>query len=187
MFRKFTQWFDNPPPKSAPENYPCDHQGCIEAGVYRAPKSRHQLNKGANDWYWLCLIHIRDYNNAWNYYSNMSESEVWEERHSDVTWDRPTWSVENNQKNQSFQYKFNDPFGFFGDTHTAAPTPSKNPDQEALDTLQLSIPFTRQELRVNYRKLVKQYHPDTNKDNPAAEEMIRKLNQAYSHLQKMIS
>lgn len=117
----------------------------------------------------------------------MSESEVWEERHSDITWDRPTWSVQNNPKNQSFQYKFNDPFGFFGNTHTAPSTPSKNPDQEALDTLQLSIPFTRQELRVNYRNLVKQYHPDTNKDNPAAEEMIRKLNQAYSHLQKMIA
>lgn len=188
MFRKFTQWFDNPPPKAPPESYLCDCQGCPELGIYRAPKSRGQLNRGANDWYWLCLTHVREYNNAWNYYSNMSEAEIDSERQNDVTWDRPTWSFQHKNKSQPFQHTFDDPFGFFNsDTQQKMPLPLKNPDQEALDLLELSIPFTRQELRTNYRNLAKKYHPDTNKDNPQAEEMIRKLNHAYAVLQKIIS
>lgn len=193
MLRKFTQWFDNPPPKNAPENYPCDHPGCLDTGIYRAPKSRGHLEKGFNDWYWLCLIHVRDYNNSWNYYTNMSETEITHERQKDVTWERPTWPLHNAEKHTTFQYHFEDPFGFFdtGSSSTSskdsANNSTKNFDQEALDLLNLSIPFTRAALQKNYRLLVKQYHPDTNQGNLQAEEMIRKLNHAYAHLQKLIA
>lgn len=189
MLRKFTQWFDNPPPKNAPDNHPCDHPNCLDLGVYRAPKSRQHLEKGTNDWYWLCLIHVRDYNNSWNYYTNMSEAEITHERENDITWDRPTWSMHTSEKNKIFQYKFEDPFGFFDPEAKANPLNNlpKNPEQEALDLLNLSIPFSRTALQKNYRLLVKKYHPDTNQDDPQAEEMIRKLNHAYSHLQKLVS
>lgn len=188
MFRKFTQWFDNPPPKNPPESYKCDYQGCLEFGIYRAPKSRYQLERGVNDWLWLCLTHVRDYNNSWNYYTNMSEAEISHERHNDVTWDRPTWSVQENKKGSPFQQKFDDPFGFFNSgPQQKPPLFVKNLEQEALDLLGLVIPFTRQELRTKYRQLAKKYHPDTNKNNPEAEEMIRKLNHAYSQLQKLTS
>ncbi|WP_156962141.1 J domain-containing protein [Candidatus Paracaedibacter symbiosus] len=186
MFRKFTQWFDNPPPKNAPDNHPCDYQNCVERGIYRAPKSRHQLDKGVNDWHWLCLGHVRDYNSSWNYYTNMSETEIVNERQSDITWDRPTWSLGDQPQNKIFQYKFEDPFGFFeSQPKNNSVNNTINPNQDALDLLGLRIPFTREQLQKNYRQLVKKYHPDTNRDNPEAEEMIRRLNQAYSRLQKM--
>ncbi|MDR2529213.1 MAG: molecular chaperone DnaJ [Synergistaceae bacterium] len=38
------------------------------------------------------------------------------------------------------------------------------------------------ELKKAYRQLVRQYHPDTNKDNPEAEEKFKKINAAYSVL-----
>ncbi len=103
MFKKFTQWFDNPPPHVAPENHLCDYQGCTVQGIYRAPKSRDQLERGKNDWYWLCLPHIRLYNQSWNYYSHMTESEIVQERHSDITWDRPTWSFSSPSKQPLFK------------------------------------------------------------------------------------
>lgn len=188
MLRKFTQWFDNPPPKNAPANHTCDHPNCKDTGIYRAPKSRQTLEKGINEWYWLCLVHVRDYNNSWNYYTNMSEIEITHERQNDVTWDRPTWSMQTLEKNKVFRHNFEDPFGFFNAETSPKPINNlaKNPDQEALDLLNLTIPFNRTALQKNYRLLVKQYHPDTNQGNPQAEEMIRKLNHAYSRLQKLI-
>ncbi|MCL2009592.1 MAG: molecular chaperone DnaJ [Synergistaceae bacterium] len=38
------------------------------------------------------------------------------------------------------------------------------------------------EIKKVYRQLVRQYHPDTNKDNPEAEEKFKKINAAYSVL-----
>lgn len=185
MFKKFTQWFDNPPQKNAPDNRLCDHPGgCSEAGLYRAPKSRDHLEKGVNDWYWLCLHHIRDYNNSWNYYKNMSEEQINTERTNDVTWDRPSWAF--GDQNPIPKFNFKDPFGFFedGKSNNASPPPPVK-EQEALALLELSIPFTKEQLQKNYRRLAKKYHPDANKDDAEAEEMIRRINQAYSSLQKI--
>lgn len=40
----------------------------------------------------------------------------------------------------------------------------------------------KEEIKINYRKLAKKYHPDTNKDNPKAEEMFKNINEAYATL-----
>lgn len=184
MFKKFTQWFDNPPPKNTPDNHACDHPGCEAFGLYRAPKSRKHLEKGVNDWYWLCLTHVRDYNNSWNYYANMNEAQINAERINDVTWDRPSWTF--GQQNCILNHTFKDPFGFFENNYSSEKThtpPSK--DQEAFNLLELSIPFTREQLQKNYRRLAKKYHPDANCNNPNSHEMIRRINQAYSYLQKI--
>ena len=69
------------------------HEGCVDKGIYRAPKSRYHLESGVDDWHWFCLIHIRDYNARWNYYNNMSETEIERERRADVTWQRPSWPL----------------------------------------------------------------------------------------------
>lgn len=183
MFKKFSQWFDNPPPQTAPKDHLCDFQGCTAVGLYRAPKSRDHLENATNEWYWLCLEHIRIYNQSWNYYSQMSEAQINYERQKDITWDRPTWSFTTKTDPFSFQDMFKDPFGFF--TTSALPSPAPlTPEQQALALLELTRPFSLQELRTNYRRLVKKYHPDTNQNNPHAEEMMRKINQAYTCLKK---
>ncbi|MDR2523306.1 MAG: molecular chaperone DnaJ [Synergistaceae bacterium] len=41
---------------------------------------------------------------------------------------------------------------------------------------------SQDEIKKAYRRLVRQYHPDTNKDNPEAEEKFKKINAAYSVL-----
>ena len=41
---------------------------------------------------------------------------------------------------------------------------------------------SKEEIKINYRKLAKKYHPDTNKDNPEAEEMFKNINEAYATL-----
>ena len=58
-------------PEVPPQPTHCQHPDCDKPGVYRAPKSRKQLN----EYFWFCLDHVRDYNKAWDYYAGMSETE----------------------------------------------------------------------------------------------------------------
>ncbi|MEK9662807.1 MAG: hypothetical protein VW644_13950, partial [Alphaproteobacteria bacterium] len=65
----------------------CDHPECDAAGEHRAPRSRDALRS----YFWFCLDHVRKYNKAWNYYADMSDTEVEAERRKDTFWHRPTW------------------------------------------------------------------------------------------------
>lgn len=48
--------------------------------------------------------------------------------------------------------------------------------------LGLSRNATQSDIKKAYRKLARQYHPDTNKDNPTAEEKFKKISAAYAVL-----
>ncbi|MDC4163327.1 DnaJ domain-containing protein [Mycoplasma sp. T363T] len=56
---------------------------------------------------------------------------------------------------------------------------------EAYKTLRLSRSDSNDQIKSAYRKLAKKYHPDLNKD-PGAEEMFKKINQAYEVLSEFV-
>ena len=41
---------------------------------------------------------------------------------------------------------------------------------------------TDAEIKAAYRNLVKKYHPDINREDPQAEELLKKINMAYTIL-----
>lgn len=53
--------------------------------------------------------------------------------------------------------------------------------EEACEILGLSVDTDIYQVKLNYRKLAKKYHPDINKD-PGATEMFTKVNEAYEFL-----
>jgi DnaJ-domain-containing protein 1 len=141
-----------------------------------------------DDWYWFCLVHVRDYNARWNYYANMSETQIEQERRADVTWQRPSWPLGAFPGAQGAAQPFQDPFGLFQD----APSPSqaffqsgfspRSPEGKALAVLGLSYPFSHSDLQKNYRALVKKHHPDANGGSLEAEEALKRINEAYAVL-----
>jgi hypothetical protein len=194
MFRKFSQWFDTPPGNKFSGKRACEHPGCQDEGIYRAPKSRYHLETGADDWHWFCLIHIRDYNAKWNYYTNMSEEEIEKERRADVTWQRPSWplggSSGSGQKTPLGQ-SFQDPFGLFNDSLLASSSLQdrflpQSPEGKALAILELTYPFSHSELRKQYRLLVKKHHPDTHGGSAEAVEALKCINEAYDLLKRLL-
>jgi len=51
--------------------------------------------------------------------------------------------------------------------------------QTVREILELSEPPTLEEVKANYERLVKQYHPDVNKA-PEAAQYMKRINQAYA-------
>ena len=73
--------------RQSPPARSCDHPGCSEGGLFRAPRTPDVLDS----YYWFCLDHIRSYNKAWNFFAGMSQEEIENYQHADLTGHRPTW------------------------------------------------------------------------------------------------
>ena len=46
----------------------------------------------------------------------------------------------------------------------------------------LCPPVTLEEIKTRYKTLAKKHHPDLNKNNPESEELLKKINMAYTIL-----
>lgn len=169
----------------------CAIPGCNQHGEYRAPRDRT-----LTDYIWLCLDHVRDHNRQWNYYTGMSAEELEDEIRRDCTWQRPTWKL-GTLGGGTDRYggtRFRDDFGFFDAEREEAKTDRTrwqrnrhmpqpdNPEEKALEIMGLHLPLDPRELRERYLSLVKEHHPDVNREDPGAEERLKDINDAYRTL-----
>lgn len=172
----------------------CDHEGCGEAGAYRAPRDRDALNT----YYWFCLEHVREYNKSWNYYAGMSTDEV--ERHvrEDIVGWRPTWPIGIRARHFSngSKSRFFDPFGFFSDPDVktdeaedpnGAALPTKTPEGNALALFNLRPPISFAAIKSRYKELVKRHHPDAHGGDKASEEKLKLIIEAYGILKRFFA
>jgi DnaJ domain len=172
----------------------CDMPDCACAGDFRAPKSRAHLT----DYFWFCLDHVRAYNAAWDYYAGMSTAEIEAHLRADTSWQRPTWPLggrhaqregaRDGRPRDERHYRFRDDFGLFDDLFDGGTRPGAEtnrrqrppqPQAKALALFDLTAPVSFVDVRVRYRELVKQHHPDANGGDKAAEERLKLINEAY--------
>lgn len=190
-------YFD-PSPDSAKAK-PCDHPGCAHPGLHKAPKNRHRLN----EYFWFCLDHVRDYNQQWNYYQGLDETEVeWMRRHETV-WERPSWPFGPKAQYKKFResfarqwHDFRDRFGIFDDMgddqaqfyrhNRSQANDMDNQAVRALNTLGLTPPLNFARVKSHYRDLVKQFHPDLHGGNKDAEERFKSINEAFQTIKKIM-
>ena len=158
----------------------CDHAGCREVGLYRAPKARDRLN----EYFWFCLDHVRDYNRAWNYYAGMNPEQIEAQLRCDTVWDRPTWPLGRwgVSKRIFGADLFPDDVDPFGERRAPAPPAPKTKTELALAELDLAPGSTVEEIKRRYKALAKLLHPDTNGGDKSAEERLKSINLAYSTL-----
>ncbi len=170
----------------------CDVPGCDHQGEYRAPKSRHDLK----DYYWFCLEHVRDYNQNWDYFKGMSQTEVEQHLYKTTVWDRPTWRMTeaglNEERARQKIYEHFTSDGVFGAFSTKGEAPEEeahinvnsipHPAVDALAVLDLAPPIDWEQVKTRYKALAKQYHPDTNRNDKQAEERFKKISLAYTIL-----
>ena len=168
----------------------CDYPGCLEEGVYKAPKSRLQLR----NYYYFCLEHVREYNKSWNYHKGLNEQQVENSIRRSTTWDRPSWPFGTKHKMFKSFVKGNvtDNFDFFEmdsfSRNNGEPNKKFNADQlDALDIMGLKPPIDIPKLKSQYKYLVKIHHPDRNGGDRKAEERLKLINEAYTTLKQVLS
>ncbi len=138
-----------------------------------------------NEYYWFCLDHVRAYNAAWDYHKGMTIDEIEQEVRSSITWQRETWPLGAKTSQRKFSFTIHDPFEIYADAAEAAHAPRSrppSPEEEAMRVLELTEPLTLVSLKTRYKQLVKRHHPDANGGDKAAEEVFKRINQAYTTL-----
>jgi len=160
----------------------CDFPKCDKAGVCRAPKSR-----SLSEYHYFCKEHAAEYNKNWNYYQGMNAEEI------EADWERQTFGTPLKDKKQALDDTadyLNFLNGFISgrkmfDKMQRAPALSA-PVVKAFKSLELPITAGKADVRAAYRRLAKQYHPDTAKKLNArsAAEKFAEISNAYKSLEK---
>ena len=185
MTRRYTRPRAYAPDPGAP-GQTCDAPGCTKPGEYRAPRSRTALN----EYLWLCLDHVREYNAAWDYYKGMSPGQIEAAVRSDTGWGRPTWPLGQIGSAPRMEEAIRDPLGMLGDRQRRAEPPREaSPPslREPLRTLGLEWPVSLDQLKGRYKELAKRHHPDRNGGDAAAEERLKSVNLAYAAVRRYLT
>ena len=177
-------------PDRAPKERACDHIGCKQGGIHRAPKGRNR----AGEFWWFCLAHASEYNRRWDYFSGMSDSELADFQKAAEIGHRPTWNFRSGRLDRAAAGlgakggRRHDPFGFFTGVDEAAPAAAQ-PRRRlsrlqilALEVLTLDENADAAAIRTRYAEQVKRWHPDSNGGDRGAEAQLQRVVQAYQTL-----
>lgn len=174
----------------AEENGPrCDHPGCDRPAGHRAPAGR--MREG--QFFSFCLDHVREYNQSYNYFKDMSDEDVARYQKEAVIGHRPTWTM-GAKRGKPGQPGFGaegagfaDPFSVFrnGRRRPGARSQTSRVSiaaRKALAVLGLDESADAQTVRARYKELVKRLHPDANGGDRSQEEKLREIIHAYKQL-----
>lgn len=174
----------------------CQWPSCAAPATHRAPKGRLR----ASEYWQLCLDHVREYNNSYNFFAGMSDDAVAKYQKEDITGHRPTWKVgslgggrakSSRANSRAAGWAAEDPFGLFGESGAGANVHARpasegrkilNAQRRALDALGLEADAKRADIKARFKVLVKRHHPDANGGDRGSEDRLREIIQAYNYL-----
>lgn len=168
--------------RASAKSHGCDMPNCNQTGDFRAPKDR-----SLSEYYHFCESHIREYNAAWDFFDGMSQIDIEKHIRESMFGDRPTWVYTSSpdweetlrQKASSFKNFEDEPPR---KKQRSALESEYSPEREALALMGLEMPVTFAKIRERYRTLMKTHHPDKNPGNKEAEELVKRINLAYTTL-----
>lgn len=167
---------------------PCDMPLCEAAGEFRAPFSPQELHKHR----WFCLPHVREYNSNWDYFTGMHSSQIEDFMKDAMLGHRPTWKINHHHLNEE---KLEEALHamLHGQRRGAREERRKRAEaaripeteRKALAVLNLEGEVTLQDIKKQYKLLVKKHHPDVNRGDKKAEERFKRITEAYQDLMKL--
>ena len=175
----------------------CQWDGCEKPGTHKAPVGR--MKEG--EYFQFCVDHVRQYNKGFNYFSGLTDNEIARYQREAVTGHRPTWKAGVNAaaketldptkarwgRSAPRGNRTRDAHDIFGEArsrYTPATKKAKPLEAKALDTLGLPETATKEEVKVRYKELLKQHHPDTNGGDRSTEDRLQAVIQAYKMLKQ---
>ncbi|MBA5724007.1 J domain-containing protein [Candidatus Liberibacter sp.] len=173
--------------KSAPRaasSSVCQWDSCKRIGEYRAP-----VGSGAEGQFFLfCFDHVKRYNKGYNYFLSLSDDEIGRYQKEAVTGHRFTWTVISYAERYPLEDGFNDE-GKRENGNSFASGRSvvrrmNSLECNAFETLGLLSDSSPEEIRGQYKNLVKRHHPDSNGGDRGSEERFQAVVQAYRFLKQ---
>ena len=161
----------------------CDWNKCKKLGLYKAPIERDNSKK----FRLLCLDHIKEFNKHWNYFSGMSDDQIYDFIKSDLTWHKPTQSFSSSDnffkvlwnnalkdevKNLNIDPSFDNMRQFRFDEK----------DIKAFSILGIVVGQKWEKINKRFKNLVKKFHPDMNAGDKKFEEKLKVITLAYTQL-----
>jgi len=180
----------------------CEWPECKNKGPHRAPKGRDNSRE-----YWhFCLDHVREYNQSYNFFSGMNADAVARYQKDALTGHRPTWKMGANgspgKGKGASPADFEgaaDPFSMFSELNGRGrwrPGPGAeakaetrkifNAERKALQVMGLGPEATLEDVKVKYKALVKQHHPDANGGDRSTEDRLIEIIKAYNYLKTVV-
>ena len=164
----------------------CDHPGCEERGLYRAPKSPDDLD----DFYWFCKDHVREYNLKWNFFDGTTEEEFAAQMDKDRVWERETKPFRQSAEERAWaRLGVDDAHQVLGDNATRNPGKSVTgtrrlppTERRAIEILDAKDHWTKTEVRKAYKALIKVLHPDMNGGDRSHEEQLQEVVWAWDQI-----
>ncbi len=163
----------------------CEHEGCQEAGKFRAPKAPDVLD----DYYWFCKDHVREYNLKWNFFHGKTEAEMNAQATSDKVWERKTKDYRDPETRAWARLGIEDPHQVLGDNATRNPGKSITgtrrlppTERRAIEILEAKDHWTKAEVRKAYKSLIKVLHPDINGGDRSQEEQLQEVVWAWDQI-----
>ena len=161
----------------------CDWKNCSEIGGYKAPIEKDNSKK----FRLLCLVHIKEFNKNWNYFSGMNDEQICEFIKSDMTWHKPTQSF--SSSDNFFKILWNNTLNdeaikskFKGNFYNKNQFNFDHNDVKAFSILGLSVGLKWEKIQEKFKKLVKKFHPDMNLGNKKYEDKLKVITLAYTQL-----
>jgi ABC-type multidrug transport system fused ATPase/permease subunit len=110
-----------------------------------------------------------------------------------ITGHRPTWKMGTGKAHARTDFRGigsgGDPFSLFGEglrgeqqARAETARPIRNAERKALDRLGLDIGATPHQVKMRFKELVKQFHPDANGGDRSTEDRLVEVIQAYNYL-----
>jgi hypothetical protein len=163
----------------------CDHPGCNQPGLYRAPKAPDVLD----DFYWFCKEHAREYNLKWNFFDGTTEAEMNAQMSKDKVWERQTRSFTDPEARAWARLGIEDPHQVLGGNATQNPGKGRSgqrklppTERRAVEILEAEDTWTKQEIRKAYKSLIKVLHPDINGGDRSQEEQLQQVVWAWDQI-----
>jgi hypothetical protein len=161
----------------------CDYKNCKNIGKHKAPIEKDNSKK----FRWLCLNHIKEFNQRWDYFKGMSNHEIYNFMKSDMTWHKPTQSFNSpdNFFNILWKNTLNEGENILNRKHgekIKTIINFSNKDREAFKIIGLEVGVKWNIIQNQFKKLVKKYHPDMNAGNKKFEEKLKIITLAYTQL-----
>lgn len=170
----------------------CQWKGCDKPGRHKAPKGRGH----DGEFFTFCQTHVRQYNASYNYFDGMSDDELAAFQKGAAYGHRPTWKLGQNASGTKREGDGEETRGssreFQAWRARQARAEKRRPqrrlkpmEKRSFEALELKETATRDDIKSQYKALVKRHHPDANGGDRGSEEKLREIIQAYNYLKQV--